>query len=247
MSDTRDSEIRAIEGDPSVGNSHEAATPGSRAGRIGLRDLLRRAHLRRGWRRARLFWRALTSFTLTLSAVFTVVVIGMLLIQELTRRTIAIEPISVPKELAENGYVPEVAARRLRDAVNAFVVKAKAFMKGPDIALRGEVPDIVVPTVGISISSIAEAIRGFLHSSLHRRISGEFTIGDRLLWLRLRIDGQEFCCSAISGAPSSRARSGVGGFTLQPREQPHGTGCAGGISRRGRSDPDRRLLVAGLC
>jgi hypothetical protein len=81
MSDTRDSEIRAIEGDPSVGNSHEAATPGSRAGRIGLRDLLRRAHLRRGWRRARLFWRALTSFTLTLSAVFTVVVIGMLLIQ----------------------------------------------------------------------------------------------------------------------------------------------------------------------
>jgi hypothetical protein len=30
MSDTRDSEIRAIEGDPSAGNSHEAATPGSR-------------------------------------------------------------------------------------------------------------------------------------------------------------------------------------------------------------------------
>src|SRR5689334_8885331 len=125
MSDTRDSEIRAIEGDPSVGNSREAATPGSRAGRIGLRDLLRRPHLRRGWRRARLFWTALTSFTLTVSAVFTVVVIAMLLIQELTRGAIAIEPISVPKELAENGYAPEVAARRLRDAVNAFAVEAK--------------------------------------------------------------------------------------------------------------------------
>jgi hypothetical protein len=128
------------------------------------------------------------------SAVFTVVVIALLLIQELTPGAIAIEPISVPKELAENGYAPEVAARRLRDTVNAFAVEAKASVKGPDTALRGEVPDIVVPTVGISISSIAEAIRGFPHSSLHRRISGEFTIGDRLLWLRLRIDGREFCC-----------------------------------------------------
>jgi hypothetical protein len=42
-------------------------------------------------------------------------------------------------------------------------------MKGPDIALRGEVPDIVVPTVGISISServhgIAQPPRGHVGS-----------------------------------------------------------------------------------
>jgi tetratricopeptide (TPR) repeat protein len=74
-------------------------------------------------------------------------------------------------------------------------------MKGPNIALHGEVPDIVVPTVGISIDSIAETIRGFLHSSLRRRISGEFTISDRQLWLRLRIDGHEFFTNQTAGAP----------------------------------------------
>jgi len=74
----------------------------------------------------------------------TVVVVATLLVQNLTRRTIAIEPVSVPKELAENGYTPDVAARRLRDAVNVFVAQAQTSMKGPEIALRGDVPDIVV-------------------------------------------------------------------------------------------------------
>jgi Tfp pilus assembly protein PilF len=201
MSDPRNNEVRAAEGGPSPGDSQEAAGLGLQAERTGSRDRLRRARVRRAWRRARLFWRAFSSFTLSLSVVVSVIVIIILLIQELTRRTLVIEPISVPKELAEDGYASDVAARRFRDAVSAFVEQAKTSMKGPDIALHGEVPDIVVPTVGISIDSVAEAIRGFLHSSQRRRISGEFTISDRLLWLRLRIDGREFYHSQTAGAP----------------------------------------------
>src|SRR5208282_3807968 len=131
-----------------------------------------------------ILWKALASFTLALSAMIVVIVVATLLIQELTERTVAIEPIFVPKELADKGYAPDVAARRLRDAVNRFVARALASMKGPEIALRGDVPDIVVPTVGISIDSIATAMRGFLHSNRHRSISGEFTIADGQLWLR---------------------------------------------------------------
>jgi hypothetical protein len=201
MSEALNTEV-AIKDAPGSGKNQEAATSGRHVGRTGLRDVvLRRARLRRAWKHTGLFWRALSSFTLSLSAMITVVVVATLLVQNLTRRTIAIEPVSVPKELAENGYTPDVAARRLRDAVNVFVAQAQTSMKGPEIALRGDVPDIVVPTVGISIDSIAAAIRGFLHSNLHQSISGEFTITNRLLWLRLRIDGREFYSSATGGAP----------------------------------------------
>jgi hypothetical protein len=210
MSDPRNNEVRAAEGGPSTGDSHEAPASGLQTERTGSMDLLRRVSVRRVWRRARLFWRAFSSFTLSLSVVVSVIVIIILLIQELTRRTLVIEPISVPKELAENGYAPDVTARRFRDAVNAFVEQAKTSMKGPDIALHGEVPDIVVPTVGISIDSVAEAIRGFLHSSQRRRISGEFTTSDGLLWLRLRIDGREFYHSQTAGAPGRLTLRGSG-------------------------------------
>jgi hypothetical protein len=114
MSDTRDKEVRAGEGGSIAGNGQGAAAPGLEAKRAGPR-------LRRAWRRARLFWRVFSSFVLSLSAVTAVILIAILLIQELTRRTLVIEPISVPKELAENGYAPDVAARRLRDAVSAYV------------------------------------------------------------------------------------------------------------------------------
>src|SRR5262249_49547158 len=43
-----------------------------------------------------------------------------LLITSVTERTTAIEPISVPKSLAERGYTPDVAAQRLRDAMNRY-------------------------------------------------------------------------------------------------------------------------------
>jgi hypothetical protein len=141
------------------------------------------------WEHTLLLWKALSSFALSLSAMIVVIVVTTLLIQGLIRRTVAIEPISVPKELADKGYIPEVAARRLRDAVHTFVTKSETSMKGPEIALHGDVPDIVVPTVGISIDSITKAMRGFLQSNRHRSISGEFTIADGLLWLRLRLDG----------------------------------------------------------
>jgi len=124
--------------------------------RTVLPGLRRRANWRRGWRRTRLFWKALSSFVLSLTAVATVILIATLLTRELTRRALVVEPISVPKQLEENGYSAAVAARRFRDAINTFVTQAHASMKGPEIALHGEVPEIVVPTVGISIARRAQ-------------------------------------------------------------------------------------------
>src|SRR6266480_5887404 len=50
--------------------------------------------------------------------------IVFVLITSVTERTTAIEPISVPKSLAESGYTPDVAAQRLRDAMNRYAKKA---------------------------------------------------------------------------------------------------------------------------
>jgi len=43
------------------------------------------------------------------------VVICVLIVREVTRDVVTIEPISVPKELSDRGYTPEVAGHRLRD------------------------------------------------------------------------------------------------------------------------------------
>ena len=159
----------------------------------------RRLRLRWAWKRAKLYWQTFTGAALSLTAVAVAVMIAMLLMQALTSRTLTIEPIAVPKELADRGFVPEVAARRLRDAIHTFVTNAQTSMKQPEVALRGDVPDIVVPTVGISLDSIAAAIRGFLHSNTRRSVSGEFTIADNTLWLRLRLDGREIYSSKTGG------------------------------------------------
>jgi tetratricopeptide (TPR) repeat protein len=119
------------------------------------------------------------------------VLITVLLVEGLIERKIAIEPISVPKDLVDRGFTPEVAAKRLHDALERVTLEANTHMRGPEVALRGDLPDIVVPTVGLSLDAIMSSIRTFLRSTRRRSISGEFTVRDKLLWLRLRIDGNE--------------------------------------------------------
>jgi hypothetical protein len=127
------------------------------------------------------------------------VLITVLLVEGLIERKIAIEPISVPKDLVDRGFTPEVAAKRLHDALERFTTDANTHVRGRDlpevptveVALHGDLPDIVVPTVGLSVDAIMSSIRTFLRSTRRRSISGEFTIKDKMLWLRLRIDGNE--------------------------------------------------------
>lgn len=198
MTDASENEVRRIEDRPPVGKADVGGQPQRHTVRAFFRTLLPSPPVRE---RALRFWNALCGLTLSLSAMIAVIVVSTLLVQELTRRTLAIEPISVPKELADKGYAPDVAARRMKDAVNTFVARARTSTKGPEIALRGDVPDIVVPTVGISVDNIATALRGILHSDRHRSISGEFTVADGLLWLRLRLNGRQIYSSKTGGAP----------------------------------------------
>jgi len=51
-----------------------------------------------------------------------IVIIGINVFQD---RAITIKAISVPKSLTDDGYTPEVASERLRDALNAYVVTSR--------------------------------------------------------------------------------------------------------------------------
>jgi tetratricopeptide (TPR) repeat protein len=139
------------------------------------------------------------------------VVVFTLIVQDLMRDVVTIEPIEVPKALADSGYTAEVAGHRLRDALNVYADRATSL--GDDgassnlgafvaedanipsnfdlnIAARDELPDVVVPQIGLSLGAIVSSIRSVLHTRGHA-ISGELTLRDRNYALRVRVDGRQ--------------------------------------------------------
>jgi len=146
-----------------------------------------------------------TISSIVVKAPLTVVVVVVLavMIRSLSQHTTAIEPISVPKMLAEGGYTPEVAAQRLRDAMTTFAEEAKIQLQNSAIVTRGELPTIAVPTVGLSLDAITSTIRSFFGNTRHRSISGELIVVDKLLWLRLRQNGRTLY-SSPAGIPPDK-------------------------------------------
>jgi tetratricopeptide (TPR) repeat protein len=114
----------------------------------------------------------------------------VLIFQDLSRDLVTIEPLSTPKAFAEGGYTPEVASRRLHDALNQYADNAGTAMQNRDVQSREELPDFVLPKIDLSLSSVVASIRGVLRFGNGQRITGEFISRDKLL-LRLRIDGHE--------------------------------------------------------
>jgi tetratricopeptide (TPR) repeat protein len=135
---------------------------------------------------------------------------GWLIMHELQNDVVTIEPIAVPKTLAEAGYTPEVAGYRLRDALNAYTQTSAAgdddiklnrsFAANDDSSLGSkldlnisadkEPPDIVVPQLGLSVRAVGASIRNAFGMTRHA-ISGELTQQDNKYALRLRIDGRK--------------------------------------------------------
>jgi len=105
--------------------------------------------------------------------------------------------ITVPKALEERGFTAEVAAQRLRDAMTQYVRAANARMKGTDIELRSDEPNIILPAVNLSLDTVISALRTFFRSSTRRNISGDITDSESKLWLRLRLNGKIFYTSSI--------------------------------------------------
>lgn len=133
---------------------------------------------------------------------------------DLLRDVVRIESIEVPRALSDNGYTSSVAGHRLHDALNAYADQATSagdnngtnfnlswgFITADDanlnsnldlnIAARDELPEIVVPQIGLSLGAIESSIRSVLPTRGHA-ISGELTLRDSKYALRLRFDGKQ--------------------------------------------------------
>ena len=142
-------------------------------------------------RRLSLIVTGLFGLGLRLSGAGVGIIFVILLGLEVTRHQVEIQPIAMPKPLAEAGYSPEVAARRLRDALDRLAdAAATAGGRALAISMHGEAPEIVVPTVGVSLSTVATYLQRFLGYSPRTAITGEFTLSDPGVRLLLRLDGQ---------------------------------------------------------
>jgi tetratricopeptide (TPR) repeat protein len=163
--------------------------------------------------RLALVWRPVKSFVLNFVgagaiAVAVVSFVGLVLvplITELRDEAITIAPILMPQDLERGGATPLFAAQRLRDALRRFGERANAPVRGPHLAASTDdikvtvpnspednLPEFVVPTVGLSVKGIAQYIRTYFGNTRRHTISGEITPQNDRLWLRLRLDGQAF-------------------------------------------------------
>jgi tetratricopeptide (TPR) repeat protein len=106
------------------------------------------------------------------------------------QRSIVIQPISVTKELAEHGYTPDVASIHLRDALQRYAELSHAGVDAPQLSLKDDLPDLVLPTTALSVQAVAAQISEFFRIDRRQIISGEITLIDDKLRLRLRKNAQ---------------------------------------------------------
>lgn len=167
----------------------------------------------------------LLGFIVSLGAALLVLTLLVLLGWDTFRQTITIEPISVPKNFAEDdGFGPEVAARRLQDAIDKVLaladrppatsersVPSSTFgnkdadvyaIPGPKTTViqQSDLPVITLPSIG-SLNSFAVIIQSFLPQEKRAAISGEFTLFENKLSLVLRKNRHVVFSSIDTGDP----------------------------------------------
>jgi hypothetical protein len=141
----------------------------------------------------------LLKIVITFATLLALAFAARLIFEVLVERSIAIQPISMPTELLKNGYTSDLAAIHLRDALKRYTAQSRLRLDDeksampneemPKFGLHDDVPDFVVPTVGISFDAIATRIQTMFGTS-RRIISGDMTLlTDNKLRLRLRKNG----------------------------------------------------------
>ena len=151
---------------------------------------------RTAWEIAELYWSRFTALAINSVAVLAAGFVLYILWESATQNVISVAPISVPKDLAESGYSPDVAAERLQSALNDIIKRAHSSKsQGPEITMQADLPSIVVPSTALSTETIAAQIRSLFHIVSRSNVSGEITIVDKKLWLRLRMNGRDLYTS----------------------------------------------------
>ncbi|MGO9738367.1 MAG: hypothetical protein ACLPVO_13175 [Desulfomonilaceae bacterium] len=160
----------------------------------GLPEFYVRARwlLRRPQRRAVDFAQTLSLFLISVVIVIAFLWLGALLIEKVTRHSLMISDIGVPKDLEAEGYTSAIAALRLHDALDNYANTANSTFQSTPRYLSDEEPTVEVPSLGLPLDYVADTtahLLRFLRFPERQRLSGEITEqGKRQLALVLRLN-----------------------------------------------------------
>jgi Flp pilus assembly protein TadD len=155
------------------------------------------------------FWGAILGLLPKLVPLVGGAILMVILVDELQRDGIEVQPISVPARLVEAGLTPEVVALRLTDALIQLqdsVGGEPRRRTGADVG--GTHPDFTVPLTGLSLRSVVSTLRNMLGIP-ERRVSGEVTVDGEVLRLRLRLSGQGVIADVAAPNPDALIRAGA--------------------------------------
>ena len=155
------------------------------------------------------FWAGVQSLLPKLVPVVGGAFLIFILVDELRREGIEVQPISVPARMVEAGLTPEVVALRLMDALLQLqdsVGGEPRRRTGAEVG--GSQPDFTVPLTGLSLRSLAISLRGVLGIE-ERRVSGEITVDGDVLRLRLRLSGHGVVADVSHANADALIRAGA--------------------------------------
>ncbi len=157
------------------------------------------------WERGELYWKRAATLFLNAVVISAVVFVGWLLWNAVSERVIVVASMSVPKSLEASGYTAEVAAQRLQSALNKIISNAHEGRRGrevvlpvgafklssdPKIAMQGDLPKITLPVAGLPLDTVVDTIRPLIPNK-RSNVTGDITLADNKLWLRLRMGGKD--------------------------------------------------------
>jgi hypothetical protein len=193
-----------------------AATPAAATETAG------RPQRRLSWRRARLWAKRGFAWSATLSTLLVAFWFVWLVAEAALRpNSIDLDAIQVPKPLADNGFSSPVVSSRLRDAIKDLQDRAKTSMKMTSVDALPDLSRVTVPKAGVSVESIAASIRDLLPTGWRHEVSGEFTLADTRLTLRLRLNGLIVFTDSETGPEAADRLIERGAYRIVDKTQPY--------------------------
>jgi tetratricopeptide (TPR) repeat protein len=173
------------------------------------------------------------------SAVIAIWVLGSLLILTFHRHSLDLDAIGVLETLSKVGFTSKVATQHLRDAIYAVQQRAQTNMALTGVDTDWELSEITIPKTGLSLQSVAVAVRSLLPGWRHE-VSGEFVQSGNGISLQLRHNGRvifsETAKDADPDAADTLLRKDLqgGAFKVVKETQPYVAASA--LYGDGRSD-----------
>jgi tetratricopeptide (TPR) repeat protein len=176
-------------------------------------------HLRR-WRKVS--FAALTTLSTTIFVLWLALLVT---VATFRRHSLDLEAIAVPKALADDGFTPEVAAERLRDAIRDVQDSAQTSMRKQDVEEKtSEVgqasTEITIPKAGVSIENAAASLRRLLPEDWQNEVSGEFTSSESALSMLVRLNGRVVYSGTATGPNAATPLTKDAAFALVEQTQP---------------------------